>query len=291
MQASRVVSVAVGQGRGLRASPLAVAVLLLGLALVAWIVTVERMRGMDGGPGTDLGALGWYVGIWVTMMAAMMLPSAAPMVLLFAKVSSERARRGRAFVPTWVFVSGYLASWTLYGLAAYGLYRAIVGADLGFLSWREQGPIVAGVALVAAGLYELTPLKSVCLRHCKTPLHFVLHSWREGWLGAFRMGMEHGAYCVGCCFGLMLILFALGVMSVTWMAIVAAVIFVQKVLPFGRRLTWALAALLVAAGIWVATAPGSVPGLVDPSHAPMMQMGGDDGSMRPQPMDDSSTMP
>jgi predicted metal-binding membrane protein len=208
------------------------------------------------------------------MMAAMMLPSAAPMVAIFAKISRDRARRGRAFVPTWVFVAGYLAAWTVYGLVAYGLYRLIAGADLGFLDWEQQGPIVTGLALVAAGLYELTPLKSVCLRHCRTPLHFILHGWREGWLGAFRMGIVHGAYCVGCCFGLMLILFALGVMSILWMAIVAAIIFLQKVLPLGQRLTWAVAVGLVAVGIWVAAAPGSVPGLVDPSTAPAMQMGG-----------------
>jgi predicted metal-binding membrane protein len=257
-----------------RVNPILLAAALLGLALVAWIVTLERMEGMDGGPGTDLGGLGWFVGVWVTMMAAMMLPSAAPFVLLFDRVSRERARRGRSFVPTWVFVAGYLAVWTVYGLIAYGLYRLIAEADFAFLTWDEQGPYVAGGALVAAGLYELTPLKHVCLRHCRTPLHFVLHGWREGRLGAFRMGLEHGAYCVGCCFGLMIILFALGVMSVVWMAVLAGLIFAQKVLPFGERLTWAFAALFVAAGIWVAAAPASVPGLVDPSTAPAMQMDG-----------------
>ena len=107
--------------------PLAPTVLVLAGALVAWIITIERMRGMDAGPGTALGALGWYVGIWVTMMAAMMLPSAAPMVLLFAKVSDSRREQG-AFVPTWVFVAGYIAVWTVYGLAAYGAYRLIVAA-------------------------------------------------------------------------------------------------------------------------------------------------------------------
>jgi predicted metal-binding membrane protein len=290
------VSVRAEQPRSLpRIDPILVAAGLLGLALVAWIVTIERMEGMDGGPGTDLGGLGWYVGVWVTMMAAMMLPSAAPMVLLFSKVSRDRARRGRAFVPTWVFVAGYLAAWTVYGLAAYGLYRLIVAADFGFLDWGEQGPVVAGLVLVAAGLYELTPLKSVCLKHCRTPLHFLLHGWREGWLGAFRMGVEHGAFCIGCCFGLMLILFALGVMSILWMAILAAIIFLQKVLPFGRWLTWALAVAFVASGIWVAAAPASVPGLVDPSTAPAMQMGGDDsmgnGKMKDdQPMQKSGSM-
>jgi predicted metal-binding membrane protein len=258
--------------------PVPLAALLLGGVLAAWIVTVERMRGMDAGPGTDLGGLGWFVGIWTTMMAAMMLPSAAPMVLLHAKVAS--ARKGtRDFVPTWVFVAGYLAVWTLVGLAAFGLYRAIVSPGSAYLAWDRAGPYVAGGALIAAGLYELTPLKDVCLRHCRSPLHFVLGSWRRGWFGAFRMGVEHGAYCVGCCWGLMLALFALGVMSLFWMAVVAAVILAEKVVPRGRRLPVLFAALLGGLGIWVASAPASVPGLVEPDsagarHARMRMMPG-----------------
>jgi predicted metal-binding membrane protein len=246
-------------------SPLGIVVLLLGAAFVTWIVTYQRMKGMDAGPGTDLGGLGWYVGIWVTMMAAMMLPSAAPMVLLFHRVSIERAKRSQPFVRTWVFAVSYLAVWTAYGLAAYGVYRLVIHFDFGFLDWDRAGRYVAGGAVAAAGLYELTPLKSVCLRHCRSPLHFVLHGWREGVPGALRMGGEHGAYCVGCCWGLMIVLFALGVMSLTWMAIVAALIFFQKVLPRGEQLTKVFAVLFVAAGVWIASAPGSVPGLTLPN--------------------------
>jgi predicted metal-binding membrane protein len=255
-----------------RVNPVLLTALLLGAALVAWIVAIARMQGMDAGPGTDLGAVGWYVGIWVTMMAAMMLPSVAPMALLFARVSGERARRGQStLAPTWVFLAGYLAAWTGYGLLAYGLFRGIRALDLGFLSWQEQGPIVAGGAVATAGLYELTPLKEYCLRHCRTPLHFLLHGWREGHLGALRMGAEHGAFCVGCCVGLMLILFALGVMSLFWMALVAAVIFAEKVVPYGNRLTRPLALVFVALGIWIAAAPSTVPGLTEPGGG--MQMG------------------
>ena len=236
-----------------------IAPLLLAAAIVAWLVTIDRMRGMDAGPGTDLGGLGWYVGIWVTMMAAMMLPSVMPMVLFFARVS-----RDRGGVPTPVFVAGYFLVWTIYGLFAYGLYRFVHSLDLGFLGWHRQGPLVAGAAVAAAGLYELTPLKETCLRHCRTPLHFVLHGWRGGWSGALRMGAEHGAYCVGCCWGLMVILFALGAMSLFWMAMIGALIFAQKVLPFGFRLVRPLALALVAFGIWIAVSPGSVPGLTQP---------------------------
>jgi len=235
-------------------------------ALVAWIVTVQRMRGMDAGPGTDLGGLGWFVGIWVTMMAAMMLPSASPMVLLFARVSRERARKGLAeLVPSWLFVAGYLLVWTVVGLAAYGIYRAFVSAGTGWLSWDRAGPYVAGAALAAAGVYQLTPLKDVCLRHCRSPLHFLLHDWREGRAGAVLMGVEHGAFCLGCCVGLMLALFALGVMSLFWMGVVAAVILVEKMFPGGLRISRVVAVALVALGIWVSSAPASVPGLVQPN--------------------------
>lgn len=256
----------------LRRGPVGLVAVLGGATLATWTVTVARMRGMDAGPGTDLGALGWFVGVWVTMMAAMMLPSVAPMALLFARVSGERRRRGRSFVPTWVFLCGYLAAWTGYGLVAYGLFRLISTANIHALGWHAQGPLVAGGAIGAAGIYQLTPLKRVCLRHCRSPLHFVLGRWREGHRGALLMGLEHGAYCVGCCWGLMLILFALGVMSITWMLIVAGLIFAEKVLPFGQRLTPYFAVAFVGVGIWVAVAPGSVPGLKQSDSGTRMPM-------------------
>jgi predicted metal-binding membrane protein len=238
---------------------------LLGAALAAWIVTLQRMRGMDAGPGTDLGALGWYLGIWVTMMAAMMLPSEVPAVVIFARTRGDRQTVG--------FVLGYLLAWTAFGLAAYAAYRAIRAADPAFLAWDAQGPWIAGGALAAAGLYQLTSLKTACLRHCRSPLHFVLRG-RLGGLGALWMGIEHGAVCVGCCAGLMLALFALGVMSLVWMGVVSLAILIEKVLPGGAAFARLLVVVLVALGIWVAAAPGSVPGLTQPSRAPMgMGMG------------------
>jgi predicted metal-binding membrane protein len=260
-----------------RAHPTRVAAVLLGAALVTWTVTIARMRGMDMGPGTGLRSIGWFIGVWVTMMAAMMLPSVAPMVLVFSAIAQDRARRGRTHAPTWVFVGGYFAAWTAFGVAAYAVYRLVAALDRGFLAWDDAGPYVAGGAIVLAGLYQLTPLKARCLEHCRTPLHFVLHDWREGRLGALRMGAEHGAYCVGCCWGLMLILFSLGVMSLMWMAIVAGVISAEKVLPFGRRLTRPLAVVFIALGIWVMAAPSTVPGLTQPA-------GGSRGmQMEPEP--------
>lgn len=220
---------------------------------------------MDAGPGTDLGALGWFVGVWVTMTAAMMLPSAAPMTLLYARTAGGRLER------TLLFLAGYLVVWTAYGLAAYGVFRAVRALEPGFLAWDSGGPWIAGGALAAAGLYELTPLKHVCLRHCRSPLHLLVHGWRPGPVGAVRMGAVHGAYCVGCCTGLMVVLFALGVMSLVWMAVVGALIFAQKVVPGGGWLTRVFAVAFVAAGLWVAVSPASVPGLTQPGRAMMMR--------------------
>jgi predicted metal-binding membrane protein len=261
------VSSSTAERRRPRLTSVSVAALLLVAALGTWVVAGIRMRGMDAGPGTDLGAFGWYVGVWTTMMAAMMFPSATPMVLLFHRVSSERARRGQSVVPTWFFVVSYLAVWTAYGLAAYGFYRLVIHIGAGFLAWNRGGAYVAGAAIGLAGIYELTPLKSICLRHCRSPLHFVLSGWRDGRLGALRMGVEHGGYCVGCCWGLMVVFFALGVMSLIWMAAVALLIFAQKVLPRGELLTRIVAGGLVAVAIWVAAAPGTIPGLTQPNSA------------------------
>src|SRR4051812_46231275 len=148
-------------GRAIRPS---VATLFIGVTLLAWLLVVLRMRGMDAGPGTDLGSLGWYVGIWITMMAAMMLPSAAPMVLLFSKVSEQSSRRPA--LATSLFVAGYLLAWTAFGLVAFGLYRLVRGLDPAFLAWDRSGAELTGAAVALVGLYQLTPLKRTCLRHC-----------------------------------------------------------------------------------------------------------------------------
>ncbi len=245
-----------------------VAAALVGGTLAAWVLVVARMRGMDAGPGTDLGAAGWYLGIWVTMMAAMMLPSATPMVLLFAKAASGSARRPG--LRTALFVAGYLIAWTAYGLVAYALFRLARGLDPSILAWDRAGPAVAGGAIALAGIYQLTPVKRVCLRHCRTPLGFLMHHWHEGPSGAIRMGIVHGGWCVGCCWTLMVVLFAVGVMSITWMVVVTAIVFAEKVLPVGERVARMLAVALVALGIWVAAAPDTVPGLTEPGSGMMM---------------------
>ncbi len=228
---------------------------LLGVALATWIVTIGRMQGMDAGPGTDLGGLAWFVGVWVTMTAAMMLPSTAPMVTGVRRAAAGRGSRPAPSATTALFVGGYLLAWTAYGLLAYGVFRILEAHHPAWIAWDRGGPALAGAAVVAAGLYQLTPLKRACLRHCRTPLHFVMHRWREGHAGAVAMGVEHGGWCVGCCAGLMLALFAVGVMSLWWMAVVAAVIFAEKVLPSGERLAVPVALCLLALGAVIAVSP------------------------------------
>ncbi len=181
-----------------------------------------------------------FLAIWLGMMAAMMAPSVYPAVRLFASVRGSRLAFGVRPAPVWTFVAGYLAVWTAFGIPVHLLLSLV---PMGMFAAREQG-----MALMLAGLYQLTPWKSVCLGHCRSPALFFLHAWRDGPLGALRMGTHHGAYCVGCCWGLMLVLVALGVMHVGWMAAVAAAIFVEKVLPGGVAFGRALGILMLTSG-------------------------------------------
>jgi predicted metal-binding membrane protein len=243
---------------------------LLGLGALAWLLTHERMLGMDAGPGADPGSLGFYVVSWVVMMSAMMFPSIAPMVLVFGFVQRCRRDRGsidRA-VSSWVFVGGYLLTWTAFGLLAYGLYVGVRSLSIPALSWHRGGPYLAGGVLLAAAIYQLTPMKDACLRRCRGPLDFVLTHWRDGPLGALRMGVVHGAWCVGCCWGLMAALFALGVMSLTWMVAIAGLIAVEKLLPWRELANRLVAVTLLALALGVSLAPRQVPGLTLPdSHS------------------------
>ncbi len=233
---------------------------LLGLTGVAWWSTADRMTGMDAGPGTDLGAAGWFLGIWVVMMAAMMLPSVTPTVALYGRMT-----RRRGLVYPLVFTAAYLVVWGVAGLVAYGLFdagRSVFGGDL---AWHSGGRWFAAGVLVVAALYELTPLKDVCLTKCRSPLGFLLGKWRDGWTGAFEMGSRHAAWCLGCCWALMAALFALGVMSLVWMTFVAALIALEKTLPSKGVVVGAVTAILLVLAIGLAAAPNDVPGLVVPS--------------------------
>ncbi len=258
--------------------------LLVVLAAIAWAVTNQQMGGMDAGPGTDLGTVGFFVGVWVVMMAAMMFPSIAPMVVMYARLQTGKRERGddTPTGATVLFVVGYLVSWTAAGLAGYGIVELGSIAPHA-LSWGRGGPYLAGGVLVAAALYQLTPLKDACLRKCRSPFMFLLGAWRPGRLGALRMGVEHGGWCVGCCWALMAALFALGVMNLGWMALIAALIAIEKLLPWEPIANRGIAVLLLSLGLAVALTPSSVPGLALPDSpqaaSAMKAMGMDGGSI------------
>jgi predicted metal-binding membrane protein len=242
---------------------------LLLLAAVAWLVTDERMAGMDMGPGTDPGTLGFWVTTWVVMMGAMMFPSIAPMVVMYARMQEGKRANGAEppFAATAVFVGGYLLVWSFAGLVAYAIVRLGHELSPAFLAWDEGGPYLAGAVILAAAIYQVTPMKDVCLSKCRSPFAFLLTAWRPGRIGALRMGIEHGGWCVGCCWALMAALIALGVMSVGWMAFVAALIAVEKLLPWKAPANRSIAILLAVLGLAVVLAPEDVPGLTVPSEA------------------------
>jgi predicted metal-binding membrane protein len=238
---------------------------ILAVAGIAWWATVERMTGMDAGPGTTLGTLAWFTGVWIVMMAAMMLPSLAPTAAVVATLTRRRE-------PTvWMlFAAGYLLVWSAAGVLAYGLYE--LGHDLlaHDLAWRSGGRGFAAGVLAFAAIYELTPLKGACLLRCRAPVRFVRRSWRDGRAGALEMGARNGIWCLGCSWALMAGLFALGVMSLTWMALVAALVALQKVGPWRRCAALATAGVLLALTVGIAVAPRDVPGLVVPGGSGVM---------------------
>jgi predicted metal-binding membrane protein len=222
--------------------------------VLAWLAAGHRMAGMDEGAFTDPGAFGFYVSLWVVMMAAMMLPSAAPMVVVHAAVERRKREVGRRTHPgaTLSFAVGYLLAWTAYGVLAYALFQLLRSLDVeAFSSGDGERYLAAGVIAVAA-VYQLTPLKNACLRKCRSPLAFVVGSWRDGRLGGTRMGLGQGAWCVGCCWAAMATLFALGLMSLAWMAVVAGLVAVEKLLPWERVASLGIAALLAALALLVA---------------------------------------
>jgi predicted metal-binding membrane protein len=249
--------------------------LLLVLAAAAWALLVLQGKGADMDMAMDTPTMGLraplFLAIWVTMMVAMMFPTAAPMILTFHKVQAGKRRRGEAFVSTWIFVAAYLLVWALSGLAAYiGALGAEALATRAALS-PATAARVGGAVLVAAGLYQFTPWKDLCLAKCRTPMTFLMTSWRDGAAGAFRMGVLHGAYCLGCCWLLFVILFPLGIMNIAAMAVITLVIFGEKTLPWGRAVARGAAALLIAYGVAVVAVPRFLPTFSAGAHgnAPM----------------------
>ena len=253
----------------LERAQLALLGLLLVLAALAWAVTSDRMGSMDSMPGENLGSLGFYVSVWVVMMAAMMFPSVAPTVIVYDRLRAGHMARGKGAgsEATALFVAGYLSVWTAAGLAAYGVIEAARAADFSFLAWDDAGRYVAGGVIVAAAVYQLTPLKEACLVKCRGPLMFLAERWRYGRAGALGLGARHGAWCLGCCWALMAALFAVGVMSLGWMALIAAFIAGEKLLPWPAVARRTVAVLLLVLGLGVAFVPGDVPGFSEPGGA------------------------
>jgi predicted metal-binding membrane protein len=239
---------------------------LLTLAAIAWGVLIWQASMMNNqAMGLTMGmSAGLFIMLWIVMMVAMMLPSAAPMILMFSTVYAGKRRQEQPFVPTWIFVSAYLLVWSLCGVLAYPLALGAEKLATQSMWLMENAARFGGVILVVAGLYQLSPLKRICLSKCRTPLQFILGSWREGYSGAFRMGFEHGAYCLGCCWLLFAILFPLGIMNIVVMALVTALIFAEKSFPIGQRIAQLSALALIAYGVLVLVVPGALPTMQSP---------------------------
>ncbi len=271
---------------------------LLGVAGLAWWSTAERMAGMNAGPGSDLGAVGWFTGVWAVMMAAMMLPSLAPTAAVYAALMRrEPSRVGSSRVPPsgvhssrvlpsrvlpgrvlpgrvrpsrvrpsrlLLFAAGYLLVWSAAGVLAYGSFELGKGIAGGALAWHAGGRWLAVGVLALAALYQLTSFKRAFLHRCRSPLRFLRTSWREDRAGSFAMGLRSGGWCLGCSWALMAALFALGVMSLFWMALIAGLVALEKVGPWGRAAKFATAGVLVVLAIAILIAPHEVPGFVVP---------------------------
>jgi predicted metal-binding membrane protein len=208
---------------------------------------------MDDGPWTSLGAPGWFVGVWVAMTVAMMLPSAWPTVALHSRMGERRT----ALAPL-LFTAAYLAMWAAFGAVAFAVAAVGQHAGVDVLGWNRAGRWVAAATLFAAAVYELTPAKHVCLDQCRSPFDSLMHSWRAGPRSALELGVRHGGWCVGCCWALMASLFALGVMSLMWSALIAIVIAAQKMLESRRAATYGTVALLAGLGVLILAAPDAI---------------------------------
>lgn len=239
------------------------AVVLCGLAVIvalSWIYMYYlawQMRGMDmemAMPRMQVWGVadfGLTFVMWAVMMVAMMTPSAAPMILTFAGINRSRRDQHVPHVSTGVFLLGYLAVWAGFSLLATTAQWGLQAASLLSPMMASTSPILGGVLLLAAGTYQWTPLKYACLRHCRSPMGFILNDWREGSRGAFLMGLKHGGYCVGCCWFLMALLFVAGVMNLLWVAAIAGFVLLEKVTPAGHRVGRLAGVLLVAGGAWM----------------------------------------
>lgn len=252
----------------------AIVTALFAIAALAWLYMLRLAAGMSGAGTSGMTGMADMAGMamasaartwspadvtltlvmWWVMMVGMMTPSAAPMLLTFATVNRRRRERREPFVPTGVFAAGYLSAWGMFSLAAT---LAQLGLDrVGLLSpmMAAKNPVFGGLVLIAAGLFQITPLKHACLDKCRSPLDFVLNRWRDGPAGAFAMGLDHGIYCLGCCWLLMVLMFVGGVMNLLWMAGLTVVVFVEKLVPRGDWFARLAGIAMTAAGVYLLAA-------------------------------------
>ncbi len=239
---------------------------LTGIILLAWAYLVylaATMQTTDMGMDISMASMQvWGVMdasltfvMWLVMMVAMMTPSAVPVILMYRKVGQVQHKENDRLSSTWLFLAGYLVTWAGFSaagtLAQWGLHSAALLTPM----MASASPLLGGVLLVAAGVYQLTPLKNACLSHCRTPMGFLLAEWRDGKLGPLVMGMRHGLYCVGCCWLLMALLFVGGVMNLVWVALIAAYVLVEKVAPARMWLTRISGIAAIAWGLWLVAGP------------------------------------
>ena len=252
--------------RLLRRDRAVVATGLVGIVVLAWLYLVHMAQAMaaemaemerHAAMGMAMPQLhGWSAAdiallfvMWSVMMVAMMVPSAAPMILTFTAVHRRRRAERRPTVPVAVFLAGYLVIWVVFAAAATLAQWGLHAAALMSAAMTTSSAVLGGLLLIAAGLFQWTPLKAICLAQCRSPLSFLLTRWRDGVRGAFMMGIDHGLYCVGCCWMLMSLLFVAGVMNLLWVAAIASVVLVEKVVPGGDRIARVAGVVLVAAGL------------------------------------------
>ena len=240
---------------------------LLVVAALAWAYLISMaigMSDMSGMPGmADIGTVAgqmkpWTVAdgilmflMWTIMMLAMMLPSAAPMILIFARVNQNQRDKGNPYVPTIVFTGGYIIVWTVFSLAATAAQWGLQNAALLSPAMVSTSVYLGGALFIAAGIYQWTPLKQACLKHCRSPLQFIMHHWRPGTRGALRMGLGHGAFCLGCCWSVMALLFVGGVMNLIWVAVITIFVAAEKMFPQGAWIGRMAGCAMIAAGIYL----------------------------------------
>jgi predicted metal-binding membrane protein len=231
---------------GLATPPLRDRIVLWGgivvLSALAWIYLII----MPMGASSRLLDAALMFLMWAVMMVAMMLPSAAPMLATYARIAS--AREGTRAFDVWMFAGGYFVAWTVFSLAVTAVQYALQSVAI-VSNGMRTGPVAGGIILLIAGIYQLTPWKNSCLKWCRTPIGFFMTNWRDGARGAFRMGLDHGAFCTGCCWMLMALLFVAGVMNLAWIAAISVLVLVEKAAPYGRAIARASGVAMIAVGL------------------------------------------